>query len=199
MAGEERDREGQHENAPYAHRPRPVKQLIDDEMPDARAPPAFINRDGSELREVLPHNVQRATSDNGAVGGRLGDGELEDVFVKVHRVLLEQPSRPGVLIDQPTDFSHVRGARLPHYVLHRGTTVALNYNRAGSPSIDMAIRKALRLATTPLRSGIDTRSALPQTRHSSHANTDAVIIRKLLPSRLAPRSRSNIVHRRAYS
>src|SRR5262249_51173604 len=152
VAGEEGDREGEDENAPYADRPGPVEQLIDDEMPDARAPPPFINGNGSELREVLPHNVQRATSGNGMVGGRLGDGELEDVFVKVHRVLLEQPSRPGVLIDQRADFRHVPGARLPHYVLHRGTTVALNYNRAGAASIGMAVQKTLRLVTAPLRS-----------------------------------------------
>jgi hypothetical protein len=174
MAGEERDREGQHENAPYAHRPRPVKQLIDDEMPDARAPPAFINGDGSELREVLPHNVQRATSGNGVVGGRLGDGELEDVFVKVHRVLLEQPSRPGVLIDQRADFRYVAGARLPHYVLHRGTTVALNCNRTAATSTGAAARKALRLATAPSRSGIGDRPLLPQSGQSARPNTDAV-------------------------
>jgi hypothetical protein len=70
--------------------------------------------------------MQRAASGNGAVGGRFGDGELKDVLVKVHRVLLKQPPRADVLIDQPTDFRDVPRARLPHYVLHRGTTVALN-------------------------------------------------------------------------
>src|SRR3984885_13501623 len=176
MAGEEGDREGQHENARYAHGPGPVKQLIHDEMPDTRPPPAFINGDGSELREVLPHNVQRAASGNRVVGGRLGDGELEDVFVKVHGVLLKQPSRAGVLIDQPADFRHVPGARLPHYVLHRGTTVALNYNRPGAQSIRGAVRKALRLATAPLRSGIGsppaitTNRAIGATKHSSCQN-----------------------------
>jgi len=93
---------------------------------DARAPPALINRDGAELRQVVPHNVQRAASDNGAVSGRLRDGELKDVFVKVHRVLVEQPPRAYVLVDQLADFWHVPRARVPHYVLHRGTTVALN-------------------------------------------------------------------------
>src|SRR3984957_20357287 len=135
VTGEEGDGEGQHENAGYAHRPSTIKQLIDDEVPDARAPPALINRDGAELRQVVPQNVQRAASDNGAVSGRLGDGELKDVFVKVHRVLLEQPPRAHVLIDQLADFWHVPRARLPHYVLHRGTSVALNYNRPATPSI----------------------------------------------------------------
>jgi hypothetical protein len=135
MAGEEGDGEGQHENARYAYRPGAFKQLIDDEVPDASAPPALINRDGAKLRQVVPHNMERAASDNGAVSGRLGDSELKDVLVKVYRVLLEQPPRADVLIDQLADFRDVPRARLPHYVLHRGTTVALNYNRAATPSI----------------------------------------------------------------
>src|SRR3984885_797603 len=176
VTGEEGDGEGQHENARYAHRPSTIKQLIDDEVPDARAPPALINRDGAELRQVVPQNVQRAASDNGAVSGRLGNGELKDVFVKVHRVLLKQPPRAHVLIDQPADFRHVARARLPHYVLHRGTTVALNYNRPGAQSIRGAVRKALRLATAPLRSGIGsppaitTNRAIGATKHSSCQN-----------------------------
>jgi hypothetical protein len=126
VAGEEGDGEGQHENARYAYRPGAVKQLIDDEVPDARALPALVNGDGAELGQIVPHNVQRAASDNSGVSGCLGDGELKDVFVKVHVVLLEQPSGADVLIDQPADFRDVPRARLPHYVLHRGTTVALN-------------------------------------------------------------------------
>jgi hypothetical protein len=50
VAGEEGDSEGQHENARYADRPGPLKQLIDDEVPDARAPSALINRDSAKLR-----------------------------------------------------------------------------------------------------------------------------------------------------
>src|ERR1700758_301741 len=59
VAGEERHREGQHENTGYAHRPGAVKQLIHDEVPDARAPPALINRDGAKLSQVVPQNMQR--------------------------------------------------------------------------------------------------------------------------------------------
>src|ERR1700760_4550031 len=50
-------------------------------------------------------------------------------------MLVKQESRARVLIDEPADFRDVTGAGLPHYVLHRATTVALNYNRAATWSI----------------------------------------------------------------
>src|SRR3984893_1277563 len=184
VTGEEGDGEGQHENARYAHRPGTVKQLIDDEVPDARAPPALINRDGAELRQVVPHNVQRAAPDNGPVSGRLGDGELKDVFVKVHRVLLEQPPRAHVLLDQLADFWYVPRARLPDYVLHRGTSVALNYNRPATPSI-AATARMLRLATAPSLCDVGPPRPLPQSGQSARANGFIVIITQILLIRFA--------------
>lgn len=91
MTSEELHGEGEHKYPRYAHLPGAVKELIDDQMADAFAPVSLVNRDGAKLREIFPQNVQRAASDNCALGGTLGHAELKNVFVKVHRVLVEQP------------------------------------------------------------------------------------------------------------
>jgi hypothetical protein len=154
MARKEGHGEGEHENARHANVPGAVKQLIHDEVPDARAPPALVNRDGPDLRQIVPHNVQRAASGNGAIRGGLGDGELKDVLVKIHRGLVEQPARGDVPVDQPPDYRNVSGARMPHYVLHRGTTVALKYNRAATLGIGARTQKMFHLAISPSQSGV---------------------------------------------
>jgi hypothetical protein len=197
VAGEEGHGEGQHENARYAYRPGPVKQLVNDEVPDARAAPALVNRDGAQLGQVVPHYVERAASDYRTVSGRLGDSELKDVFVKVHRVLVEQAARVDVLVDESADFRDIPRARLPHYVLHRGTTVALNYNRTATPGIGTATGM-LRLATAPSLSGVTAAASLPQSGQSAQVSVNTVIKAKLQVSRLAAAWLSNIVHRRAY-
>src|SRR5215468_8590215 len=88
VTGEEGHGEGQHEYALDAKVPPAVKQLIDDQVTDALAPLALVNRDGADLGEILPHNVERSASGNRAVGGTLGDAELLDVLVEIHGVLV---------------------------------------------------------------------------------------------------------------
>ena len=120
MAGKERHREGQHEYAGYADPPSAVKEIIDDQVADAGPPAARINRDGAQFGEIFPQNMQCAASDNGVIGGTARDAELEHILVKVHRRLVQQPSRSHVLVDQGSYYRDIPSARWPDYVTHGG-------------------------------------------------------------------------------
>ena len=50
-------------------------------LPDAGAADALVNGHGAQLGEILPHNMQRPASNDGAAVGTLGHAELEDVLV----------------------------------------------------------------------------------------------------------------------
>src|SRR6516164_2348703 len=88
VAFEEGHGEGQDEYARHTELPGAAEQLVHDQVADATAPPAVVNRDGADLGEILPHNVQRPASNDRAVNGTLGYAELLDVLVENHRVLV---------------------------------------------------------------------------------------------------------------
>src|ERR1700722_11603479 len=81
VTAEEVHRKGQHEYTRYADPASAVEQVVDDQVPDARAAQALVNGDGAQFGEILPHNVQGPASDDAAAVGTLGHAELEDVLV----------------------------------------------------------------------------------------------------------------------
>jgi len=92
MAGEERDREGQYKYTRNSEFPRAVEQFAHDETSGTFSATAFTHGDGTDLREIFPHDMERAARDYRACVWRINDDEFLHVFVKCHRRLVQQPS-----------------------------------------------------------------------------------------------------------
>ncbi len=71
--------------------------------------PPVGDDEGADLAQVLPHNVQRAATDEFAVG--LGDDELLHRLVHGDDVLAEQDPPLHPRIEKTQDAAHVGGAR----------------------------------------------------------------------------------------
>jgi hypothetical protein len=72
-----------------------------------------VHREGADLADVLPHDVERAAADQVAVGA-LGDAEFLHRLVEHDAVLAEQDALVDERADQLLDRHHVRGARTPY-------------------------------------------------------------------------------------
>jgi uncharacterized protein (TIGR00375 family) len=121
---EEGDREGQDEHALHAELAGLVKQRMRDPAPDSVPLAARTDRDGPDLGQVLPQDVQCSAADDEAVGFLFRDPEFLHVLVQRDGGLAEQAPGVQVRVDQRADPRDVGGTRRPDPVSHRGSTIA---------------------------------------------------------------------------
>ncbi len=83
-----------------------LDEPVEQQVAHALALHVGVDGDRAHLRQVLPHDVERAAADHRAV--ELRDEELLDVLVQLDGRLLQQDA-PGVDVDQPADGRDVGG------------------------------------------------------------------------------------------
>src|SRR5690606_31456523 len=92
-------------------------QVVDDSVPDPLVQPLGQHREGAHLTEVLPHDVQRAASENGAVVG-LSDTELLDRLEQHDSVFAEEDAPLHERLHELADRPDVCGAGTPNEERH---------------------------------------------------------------------------------
>jgi hypothetical protein len=87
-------------------------------MADLVAAHGRIDRDRTDLGEVLPHHVQRAAPDDGTVADAHGHPEFLDRLIDRDGRLGQQPALDRVRVDQGSDRGDVGGDRTPNHHIH---------------------------------------------------------------------------------
>src|SRR5690606_2687715 len=96
---------------------------------DASPKPALLHREGANLGEILPHDVQCAAADGPALLV-LRDQELLNRLIEDHALLAEENVSLYQGADQPLDRAHITGAGGPHGESHFSILRAMRQNAA---------------------------------------------------------------------
>src|SRR5690606_17494332 len=96
-------------------------QILDECTSDAVMQVVLPDEQRAHLAEVLPHDVQRAASDQLAI--QFGDDELLHGAVQHREVLAEQDASLDQRLQEPVDAADVGGARRSDGVLAHSSTL----------------------------------------------------------------------------
>ena len=117
VATEELDLERQHEHPLDSHGARSPQQFVQQCATDSTTSDRGINGQGANLSEVLPHHVQRTTSDDFAIN--FSNNKFLNAFVKRDCRFAQQTSIRRVGVDEVPDPRHIRRMRGPDHDLAR--------------------------------------------------------------------------------